>query len=370
VNSRRSLQRLTLIGCLVVSMTLAATQAAAAACDATWRPQATNGLPVSAVLADIEVLGSGDGWAVGTDRASGLLAHLVNGSWTSARFSVPGRSVSLRGVGAQPGVAWAVGVVTGGAPQQAFVAVNAGSGWRRVQVPTVAASSALNSVAIRSSTDVWISGETAQGRPMALHWTGTRFVVTVLPEFGRGLGIDTVAGDGVVMVGTRSGSSEEARGWHRTGLTWRTDTARPTPGGESAAWVNARSDFGQLWSAGWWGVGCCQVFPFVYRWNGSVWVGNTPPMGQGKLLDLLVTRNGHVIAVGFTSCDVRECSDPVRATIWEWTGSRWRASVVAGLPTGNASELRAVDGDGRGGRWAVGSLNGSPLLLRQCVPSP
>jgi hypothetical protein len=96
-------------------------------------------------------------------------------------------------------------------------------------------------------------------------------------------------------------------------------------------------------------------------------------MGGSAFLDVLVPPvGGHVLVVGQSSCG-DGCIFDAPAEVWEWDGVAWSERRVVGLSQTVDSRLVAIDGDGQGGRWAVGNENDAttgaarPILIRQCA---
>jgi hypothetical protein len=367
------LRRLTIVVAFFVSLTVATTQVAGAAvCDAAWRVQSTAALPADAVLHDVAVTGQGETWVVGESGARGLLARFSNGSWTTSRYGIAGQLVSIRSVDAQPGVAWAIGVVRPDVFQfgSPIVLVNTGAGWKRMALPATVASAALRSVVIRNSNDVWIAGSSGN-HPLAVHWDGSRLIAETLTFTGFGTGIEAPPDGGVVMVGN-SFSPYGAGAWHRNGYGWVQDRVPPQSVGEEFATNQVDGTRTNAWAVGFLIGGCCGTFSWVHRWNGSRWIDRTPATGTAFLDVLVPPRGGHVFAVGQSSCG-DGCIFDAPAEVWEWDGATWTNRPVRGLSQTIDSRLVAVDGDGNGNRWAVGNRNDfttgdfRPIIVRQCA---
>jgi hypothetical protein len=365
--SRRSTaHRLSLVVAAALSLTVGTTQVAAGAgCTATWTVQAAPGLPDGAEVTAIAGLSASEAWAVGTDGTSGLLAHSTGGSWTSSRYSVAGKAVSLASIDAGPEGAWVVGSVAG-ATAAPLVLVNTGAGWRRVPVPSAAAGATLRSVSYRTGDDVWLSGSQA-GHPVALRWDGARLRLLPLPFPGFAAAVEAPLTGVLILSGQSGRSGHPPQAWRRTGSTWVQDRMPAAPAASEAALLNIDSARGEIWAAGW-GRTPGGAVSFVYRWTGTRWAPNSPPAGNAALGDVLVGRaDGHVVAVGQELCDPAACTAPPRAVIWDWNGTTWQQVTISGLDPAQASSVTNVDGDGQGNRWASGSQGGRPLVLQQCT---
>jgi hypothetical protein len=298
-------------------------------------------------------LSASEAWAVGDDGTSGLLAHFIGGEWTSTRYTVAGRTVSLASIDAGPDGAWVVGAV-GAAP---LVLVNTGGGWRRVTVPSAAAGASLRSVSYRTGTDVWLAGSQS-GRPVALRWDGSRLRVLTVPFSGFAAAVEAPLTGGLILAGQSGRSGHPPQAWHRTGSTWVQDQMPASPP-SNATLLNIDSARGAIWAGGWGRTSTGGAISFVYRWTGTRWVANSPPAGNAALSDVLVSRaDGHVLAVGEASS---------QAVIWDWNGATWQQLAISGLDPAQVSAVTNVDGDGQGNRWASGSQGGRPLVLQQCA---
>ena len=341
-----------------LSLTVGATQVAAGAeCTTAWTVQTAPGLPAGAELAAIAGLSASEAWAVGDDGTSGLLAHFTGGSWTSTRYTVTGRTVSLASIDAGPAGAWVVGSVTG-ASSAPLVLVNTGAGWRRVTLPAAAAGATLRSVSYRTGTDVWLAGSQA-GRPVALRWDGTRLRLLAVPFTGFAAAVEAPLTGGLILAGQSGRPGQPPQAWRRSGSSWVQDRMPAAPAASDAALLNIDSARGAIWAGGWGRTSSGGATSFVYRWTGTRWVANSPPAGNAALSDVLVSRaDGHVLAVGQALS---------HAVIWDWNGTTWQQVAISGLDPTQPSAVTNIDGDGQGNRWASGSQGGRPLVLQQCA---
>ena len=332
-----------------------------------WHTAPSGSIRRTATLADVAVTASGEAWVVGQDGDRAFIARSTSGAWTTKYWGATGKTFSLHAVDAKRGVVWAVGSVLGtNGQQKPLILVNNGTGWKVQPPPAAAADVFLNSVAIASAGDVWMTGGDSRGS-LTLHWDGSRLTSTILSIAGWPYAVDALPNGPAVLVG-ESTSTYSPQAWHRNGDGWQEDPMPPRPFGEESWFSSVDVGVKGTWATGWTEGGCCFVLGVVNRWTGSRWVENRPPpQGLDVFEDVLVSRiDGHVTIVGWAGCDPRECSAANRAVIWEWTGLRWLSQEISGLPTGE-TKLFAIDGDGHGGRLAVGSASGHPLLLRQIV---
>ncbi|HEY7274066.1 MAG TPA: hypothetical protein VH502_15140 [Actinoplanes sp.] len=102
--------------------------------------------------------------------------------------------------------AWAVGSSSAGA----LVARWNGTTWSAVAAPSL---STLQSVAARSSSDVWVAGADAAGAPAVAHWNGSSWSVTSVTVTGG------VGAPGLTAVAAADATTELAVGYQADGTT-------------------------------------------------------------------------------------------------------------------------------------------------------
>lgn len=200
---------------------------------------------------------AGEVWAAGVEPGSGTIAvhHLDDGTWSSEKVSARG-VVAVEDIALGAAQAWIVGwsgslehaepvilrhtdggwkavdvpaaegaalfgvaaisendvVVVGSRADRAFAARWDGSAWKSADVPSPGkAFSALHAVAARATDDIWAVGTSGdvpsylnESFPLAVHWDGTRWTETVVPEESEQAVLEDVAAiaeDDVVAVG-------------------------------------------------------------------------------------------------------------------------------------------------------------------------
>jgi hypothetical protein len=174
--------------------------------------------------------GPDDVWAVGYTTATTpkpLIEHFNGTQWRQVTAPFPGIGGQLYGVVAlSPTSAWAVGLSTlakvgtaqqsPGSPVQTLIEHWDGQSWQVVPSPNIGPTSAsqrnvLYAVAALSASDVWTAGQFAlpdgsgSQLGLALHWNGTAWSITAVPDVGlstgyRGVGV--AQSSTVFLVGT------------------------------------------------------------------------------------------------------------------------------------------------------------------------
>ena len=355
--SRRSTaSRLSLVVAAALSLTVGATQVAAGAeCTTAWTVQTAPGLPAGAEVAAIAGLSASEAWAVG-GGTSGLLAHFIGGSWTSTRYTVTGRTVSLASIDAGPagGVGGRLGHrrelrgARAGQHRHRLAAGDGSLGGRRCDAP----------LGVLPDRHRRLAGRIPGGRPVALRWDGTRLRLLTVPFTGFAAAVEAPLTGGLILAGQSGRTGHPPQAWRRTGSTWVQDRM-PAPASSDAALLNIDSARGAIWAGGWGRTSTGGATSFVYRWTGIRWAANSPPAGNAALSDVLVGRaDGHVVAVGEASS---------HAVIWDWNGTSWQQVAISGLDPAQPSAVTNIDGDGQGNRWASGSQGGRPLGPQQCA---
>ncbi|WP_436533319.1 hypothetical protein [Actinoplanes sp. HUAS TT8] len=246
-----------------------------------WTAVSAPGLQVTgtvATLNDVDMVSTGDGWAVGTVTAGAkppqaLLAHWGGGKWT--RFPAPSdaQSMDLEAVNATSGTdVWAVGSQLRTDGSEAALALHFdGSRWLSVPLPEAGADGekvTLESVSAAGRDEVWAVGEACRTgggieicRPVTLRLSGGAW--KVMPTTGGGTeftGVVAFSPSDVWIIGyaaqTAVADTDYAEHWDGTTFTAEATVppSSPVPMGELASALEAVTGdraTGQLWAAGW-----------------------------------------------------------------------------------------------------------------------
>jgi hypothetical protein len=203
------------------------------------------------ILFGVANLGGGNVWAVGRSEANRALIEHWNGSaWTIVPAPVPtvpaGNTfvgTTLTGISARSANdIWAVGYTQGaqGTNANKFTLTMHwnGSTWTvrpspNPAVPTPAGTSqALNGVVAISANDAWAVGGTSDisgfqpSRPIAMHWNGTTWSLSTVPNIGTG-GIASVTANSSSSVWAAGGPGDTGTVLHWNGTSWAQDTTVP-----------------------------------------------------------------------------------------------------------------------------------------------
>lgn len=284
-----------------------------------------------------------------------------------------------------------------------------GRRWSLTASPSVAGSadSFLSGVSCSARLNCWAVGGAALGsakqEPIAEHWNGRKWSLTVLPE-PAGLAADGLASvwcPGATRcwaagsAGRRVGAALRPLAEHWTGKKWSVVATRASGGFSNLSGVFCRRDT-NCWAVGARGVGGGVESGLAEHWNGRRWsVAATPSTGGGlrgvwcQGTDCFATGNsgfptviaerwngrrwsltptspptfeyvGTLLGVSCatpTSCftvGVQGLANP-QTLIERWRGSRW-VKVNSPNPAGaTAPALRAVFCLSPGACWAVGA---------------
>jgi hypothetical protein len=173
-------------------------------------PNPATGIPGDGdMLTSISGTGPDNLWGAGWDtneatgRISMLFEHWNGTKWTAVTTPTPG-GVALAVTVISKDNAWAVG--EGGLPAATAAAHWNGKAWSAVPTPdlTSASLNQLTGVSADGAGEVWASGYGVDpGRnfrvPYVLHWTGTKFVMTTVPNPDTTVG--NVGGEGSLLTG-------------------------------------------------------------------------------------------------------------------------------------------------------------------------
>ena len=233
---------------------------------------------------------------------------------------------------------------------------------------------AVNSVAVGSDADVWVTGcrpdpsQYAMSYPTSEHWDGQTWqsVTPAAPASGAacfGAVAEASAADvwavGYQETGPRSPNPSDPQPQrltlieHWNGTAWSmVPSPNPTPNVNDLASIKVVSA-NDVWAVGVTGYSTSQQ-TVVEHWDGSAWsiVPSPNPGGNNSLYDLAVVSPTNIWAVGSFIPTGRGLQD-WRSLVEHWDGSSW--TVVTVPSTGNQDFLYGVSALGADDVWAVGA---------------
>jgi hypothetical protein len=256
---------------------------------------------------------------------------------------------------------WAVGAQTSSGVTRTLIEHWNGIKWSLKASPSVAGSADtfLRGVSCSAGADCWAVGAAFFGstrqEPIAEHWNGGKWSLTVLPEPAR-LAADSVVGVwclsatrcwAVGLAGRRVGPSSQPLAEHWTGKRWSVVPTRPSGSSSNLFGVYCRRD------TDCWAVGGGPVNGLAEHWNGLRWSVVATPSVAGGLTgvwcpgtDCFGTGTG-----GFPS-----------AIAERWNGKKWSRTATAPLPMGTISGLPGVSCATSVNCFAVGFANSQTLI--------
>ena len=215
----------------------------------------------------------------------------------------------------------------------------------------------LQGVDARTSTDAWAVGYVQPVGPgpfvpIALHWNGTAWSTTAVPAQGNGTTLygvsagqanDAWAVGNFFLPGYRGGTQAVALHWNGTGWT---PTTVPNTG---ILYSVADVAPGNAWAVG--GAG-------VKHWDGNAWNDVATPspnasgVGTGSLIAISARAADDVWAVGSFAV-TRHIS---ASFALHFDGVSWK---ITSMPNATTTQLQAISAVGPNDAWAVGLVNGS-----------
>jgi hypothetical protein len=304
--------------------------------------------PVPGGLLDVAAQSASSAVAIG---ARALVAVWNGAVWKM--LSDPGlpQLSALGAVAVFPGGAWAVGEYgltdhgDGGGVARPLIVRVTGTTMRRVPVPKLTDSSALEDVAATSATDAWAVGFTGQG-PLVLHWNGTAWTRTQLPAAlaRRVVAVDTVAATSAANAWAVIRFRTHDRLMHWNGSQWGQVVIPDLGlhyGISSLAATSARNFWAVEWPGG------------ILHWNGRRW---TCALSQDSIKAVSTSSADNAWAVGLSSYG----GGPLA---WHWNGQTWKPATPPGpdSPEINLNGVAVIPGSG--GAWAFGGTGGGTLML-------
>ncbi len=331
----------------------------------------------------VAAVSASDVWAVGDylpdadgsnpDATLGLAAHFDGTRWTVTPTPNPGPNyVTLFGVAAVPGRAWAVGSAMDGAfHTHALIEAWDGTAWHVVPAPRLDdRRDILFSATATGPDDVWAVGERQDfsGRfgTLVEHFDGRDWRVLPSPDPGTsGNHLDGVAANGpddVWAVGQRNdATADRPLVEHWDGRHWSVAPV-PVPGGGAAVLDGVAVHGDDVWAVGQTDDAVNQAHPYVAhmrdgRWEASVLSGIG---GAFSNLTGVAVTGDTVWAVGtfFDPADGNQ-----HTIVARHDGSGWHAVPAPSPGTGNAV-LGGIAAHGTD-VWAVGAFetdNRDPLV--------
>jgi hypothetical protein len=380
MNGARSSRKLVLVAATGAALLLAASPTPAGAASS-W---AVVGSPsrgtIANYLTDVAATSTSSGWAVGswydTSRAAPRTLAL---RWNGAQWSTvatPNATGYYNELTAVDSTAsndvWAVGYANGssgvnGAPRNNLALHYNGTSWSVVTTPQPGVQTRelydVEALAARNAWAVgWYYDTGFVAESLVLHWNGTSWLKTDVPNPGNGInqlyGVGASSPTDVWAVGTTT-SAGDPRGsrhplaLHYNGTAWSTVPMPDTASGSALLRsVTAISPTDA------WAVGSQSGYsqPVAYHWNGTAWsLVSTPAVGSpGNNLFYRVTAldSGRVWAVGYTS---GSASGP-QPLVERWNGSTWSVEPTPTQPLGGAAQgVAAIAGSaGTATVWVSG----------------
>ena len=205
-----------------------------------------------------------------------------------------------------------------------------------------------------SASDAWA----VEGTNLVLHWNGTSWVQTALPEYGTGSyldAVDAVSATDVWTVGyyTTTAGKTQALAAHWNGTRWTLVTApNPAKGGFlDLNGVSAASP-SDIWAVGTYG----NQKTLALHWNGTSWtqVATPSPGYAGNALSAVAAVSPSV-AWADGSYDVfrQTGAIPTKTLLLRWNGTHW-TQVSTPNPGAAVSTLNGVAASSASDAWAVG----------------
>src|SRR5215472_926097 len=208
----------------------------------------------------------------------------------------------------------------------------------------------LTAVSADSPSDAWAVGDDPA---LALHWNGTRWVQTAVPNLGGSalLGVSALSASDAWAVGTHGGGNGKTLILHWNGKTW-TQVRSPNVNGNGGLFGVAALSPANAWAVGAYTPGK-GTKTLVLHWNGKAWTQvpspspGTPPV-RDSLEGVTAVSSSDAWAVGARGS---------KTLVLHWNGKTW-AQVPSPSPRGigigpftfldGVSALSATDA------WAVG----------------
>jgi hypothetical protein len=261
--------------------------------------------------------------------------------------------------------------------QQTLIEHWDGTAWTVVPSPNIGTeSNQLLGVSALSANNVWAVGyyedETHVQRTLTLHWNGTVWSVVASPNANaRSNSLQSVAARSSVDVwavgnyDTGTGIATLALRWN--GLLWSVVPTPNTASRDNILHSVAATAADDAWAVGETTDGMLPVGMLLLRWNGTQWsIVPGPNLGRlrNPLYGVTARAADDAWAVGYA---VITSSSPLESLVLHWDGTAW-TRVASPSPGTFGNTLVAVDALAAGDAWAVGYTYdvghpGGPLML-------
>ncbi len=320
----------------------------------------------------VAAITASNAWAVGFQRSTGLLFHVLVEHWNGTSWSVATSAslpssddTRLHAVAALSSTdIWAVGSKTTPASTQSLIEKWNGTSWSVVPSPAgEPADSELLGVAAVSADDIWAVGHTTGGvgvsGSLIENWNGSAWSVVPSPalsDYGYLTGV-AAAGSGDVWAVGRDGRHPTPITENWNGTSWA-EVSQPVGGYDSSLNSVAVVNSDDVWAVGEQNLNQT----VTEQWNGTSWTLVPSPSvtvngTQDTLSGVTALGSGDVWAVGST------LQNPVSQTLAEqWNGTAWQI-VPTTNPEAGSNVLDTVAGTAAGQPlWAAGygTSSGTP----------
>ena len=250
--------------------------------------------------------------------------------------------------------AWAVGYVqpTGATPFLPIIDHWNGAAWAATPAPQLGDGTLLNAVSADQPRDAWAvgyffthpPGYRIKTNPAALHWNGTAWVETTMPDASVISGVAAVSPTNAWAVDAGNGVK------HWDGTAWSdVVTPSPNPSGAGAGALSAISarTAGDVWAVGSFSPRRHVTAGFSLHFDGRSW--QLVPVPAGISLSSVVSVGPNdAWAVGTTQPSLT-AEQPVTL---HWNGTAW--STVPSVTMAAGASLRSVSARAGNDVWAVG----------------
>ena len=276
-------------------------------------------------LRDVDAASATGAWAVGYANSSsgvnGVPRNTLALRWNGTAWSVvptpqPGANFrQLYGVKAVSATdAWSVGwYYDTSLHGEALILHWNGTAWTQVTAPDPGTSgNGLESITGIAANDLWAVGNYSDGaliHPLAVHYDGSRWVRTPMPESSTRTLLHSVTAlspSDVWAVGSKNDYSAPVA-YHWNGSFWsEVPTGLAAGTGNNVLYGVAGTAAGQVWAVGYSSAGG-STQPIIQRWNGTTFTSEKVPRQEigGLLYSVAATAGPAVFAAG-TRWDLNE----------------------------------------------------------------